>query len=325
MRYNSLVSIIVPAYNVEKYLVRCLDSLIGQSYPNIEIIVVDDGAKDNTPTICDEYANKDIRIHCYHKENGGLSDARNYGLQYATGDYLTFIDSDDYVHTDYVKTLYENIIAENTDISICNFEKVVEGKQPISQAQGDRMLFSQDECMWQILGGEYGLQFSTAWGKLFKKDIFSDIRFPKGKVHEDLYVAHQWFSRALKVVYTTGQLYYYMYREDSITSKEREHLFTNVDILEATREKMRFFETWSEGKYKDQGYESYVTMCLGVYPRLEKTLEKERQSILKEMTKIYSKVKEKEINMGPSLKRRLQFFISFPGIYSKIIRRVRHF
>lgn len=223
MRNSSLVSIIVPAYSVEKYLARCLDSLISQSYSNIEIIVVDDGAKDDTPTICDEYGKKDTRIHCYHKENGGLSDARNYGLQYATGDYLTFIDSDDYVHADYIKALYENIAAENADISICNFEKVVEGKQPIGHVDGDRLLFSQVDCMRHILDGKYGLQFSTAWGKLFKKEVFSDIRFPKGIVHEDLYLSHQWFSRASRIVYYSGQLYYYMFREDSITSKEREH------------------------------------------------------------------------------------------------------
>lgn len=323
MENGSLISIIVPAYNVERYLSRCLDSLINQTYTNIEIIIVDDGAKDNTPNICDSYEKMDIRVHCYHKSNGGLSDARNFGLEYATGDYLTFIDSDDYVSLDYVKTLYELIIENNADISICNFEKVAEGKRPCGKNDGETLLFSQDECMTQLLEGAYGLQFSTAWGKLFKRGVFRDIRFPIGKVHEDIFVAHHWYNNASIVAYTTKQLYYYMFREDSITSKERAQLFTNSDLLDAVKEKMLFFSSWNEGKYLNKGYATYVTMCLGVYPRLDSQLNSNRRLIREDMRRIYTMAVQKEISLKPHLKRRIHFFIVFPHIYSWFIRLIK--
>ena len=127
---NPKISVIVPVYNVEKYLPTCLDSIIAQSYKNLEIIVVDDGAKDSSGAICDEYAKKDVRIVSLHKQNGGLSDARNYGMQFMTGDYISFIDSDDYVHPDYISTLYNNLVENDADISICNFEKTNEVRKP---------------------------------------------------------------------------------------------------------------------------------------------------------------------------------------------------
>ena len=121
-----LVSIIVPVYNVEKYLERCLDSLINQTLKDIEIILVDDGSTDDSGNICDKYAKKDKRIKVIHKENGGLSDARNIGLSIANGRYLQFVDSDDFIHKQMIEILYNTIINNNADISICDFDKVYE-------------------------------------------------------------------------------------------------------------------------------------------------------------------------------------------------------
>lgn len=321
---NELISIIVPVYNVEKYLLRCLDSLINQSYTELEIIVVNDGAKDRSPQICDEYALKDKRVHVYHKPNSGLSDARNYGMQYATGEYIAFIDSDDYVHLDYVQTLYSNAINYSADISICNFEKVIEGHEPVSDSEGQVQIFNQEECMRQALGGELGLQFTSAWGKLFKQEIFAILRFPKGKVHEDIFIAHLWFEKASKAVYTNARLYYYMFREDSITSKERANTFTNCDILDASKERLNFFKTWNSGKYKNEGYEEHITMNLGVYPRLADNLSDKKKEILEEMRSIYSMADQGEIQLDYKLETRLYFFIKFPRLYSRMLKLVRN-
>lgn len=320
---DALISIIVPVYNVEKYLPRCLDSLINQSYNDLEIIVIDDGSNDSSSQICEDYSQKDNRISVYHKINGGLSDARNTGIQYVTGEYLTFIDSDDYVQSDYIKTLYENLINYNADISICSFEKLIEGQKPSINIKGRVEILDQDKCMLQILGGKLGLQFTTAWGKIFKRDVFNELRFPKGKVHEDIFLAHYWFSKVKKVVYTSSQFYYYMFREDSITSKERSNTFTNCDIIEAVEERLIFFKSWNNGKYMNKGYVGYITMCLGVYPRLTKNLLIKKIYILKEMKKIYSMSNNEKIKLDTILKYRLYFFVKYPGIYSRIIRLLK--
>jgi glycosyltransferase involved in cell wall biosynthesis len=322
---NALISIIIPVYNVEKYLSRCLDSLINQSYTDLEIILVDDGAKDKSPQICNDYALKDERVHAYHKPNGGLSDARNYGIQYATGKYIAFIDSDDYVHPDYLQTLYNNAINYSADISICNFEKVIEGKEHESDSKGQVQCFNQEECMQQVLGGELELPFTTAWGKLFKREIFAILRFPKGKIHEDIFIAHLWFEKATKAVYTSAGLYYYIFREDSITSKERANTFTNCDSLDASKERLNFFKIWNSGKYKNNGYEGHITMSLGVYPRLADNLSDKKNEILEEMRSIYSMVDQGEIQLDSKLKIRLHYFVKFPRLYSRMIKLVRNF
>lgn len=216
-----LITVIVPVYNVEKYLPKCIESIINQSYKHIEIILVDDGATDNSGKICDEYATKDSRIKVIHKKNGGLSDARNKGIDASNGQYIVFIDSDDYVQEDMIIKLYENLVENDADISICGLSYVDEEGHCIDSLNGNSPLKKEvltshgaltklTEC-----GGVY---FVYACGKLYRKQIFNDIRFPYGKLHEDVFVAHLVYDECTRVSCIEEELYYYVQRKGSIMS-----------------------------------------------------------------------------------------------------------
>ena len=220
-KVQSKISVIVPVYNVEKYLEKCVNSLINQSYTDLEIILVDDGATDSSGAMCDELQKLDRRIKVIHKVNGGLSDARNTGIEIATGDYITFLDSDDYVHPDLYQNLYRLIIEKDCDVAICNYEYVDEegkGVYPISDVLKDEVITGK-EALNKLMLDEGNFYYVTAWNKLYRKEIFKEIRFPKGKVHEDEYVAHRVLDKCSKVVTTKEVYIYYVQRQGSITNK----------------------------------------------------------------------------------------------------------
>ncbi len=212
----SLISIIVPIYNVEKELSRCLESIIHQSYSNIEIVLVNDGSTDDSKSIIDKYKEIDQRIVVVDQDNSGLSAARNTGLRIARGRYIMFVDSDDYLHKNAVEILYHNIIDEDADISVCNFywdylEQIKE--EPII---GDKIVFNGDDVKHQLI--QNNLITVVAWNKLYKKEIWNGVEYPVGKVHEDEYVIHKLLSNCKRTVYTNDKLYYYIKREKSISN-----------------------------------------------------------------------------------------------------------
>ena len=163
---EELISVILPIYNVEKYLEKCLKSVINQTYKNLEIILVDDGSKDNSPQICDEYAVKDKRIVVIHKSNGGLSDARNAGIEIAKGKYITLIDSDDYVEKDYVQFLYQLIKENNAEMSICSHTVLYTNGTRIEKETGEHLVLDPKTTLEKILYDE-GIDLS-AWAKMYK-------------------------------------------------------------------------------------------------------------------------------------------------------------
>lgn len=210
-----LISIIVPVYNVEKYLHRCVDSIIHQTYTNLEIILVDDGSTDSSGIICDDYAQKDKRVFVIHQQNGGLSNARNSGIQMMHGKYVSFIDSDDYIARDYIEYLYDIMENNNADISICSYKKVFEGENPeLKDTQKECLIMGKHRALATLL---YQKKFTaSAWAKMYKKDLWSDIKFPAGKLHEDVAVMYLLFSKAKTIVYGDKKLYYYLQRSGSI-------------------------------------------------------------------------------------------------------------
>lgn len=217
MEKNELITVVVPIYKVEQYLNRCVDSIINQTYKNLDIILVDDGSPDNCGKICDTYANDDKRVRVIHKENGGLSDARNCAIELAKGDYITFIDSDDYVSNNYVEYLYDLIKKHNSDISCCSFLPFYE----VINEQQDKESFeilSSEEALEKLY---YQKQLTTsAWGKLYKKKFFNEIRFPKGEICEDLDTIYRVFALSNKIVISNQKLYYYLQRPDSIINSK---------------------------------------------------------------------------------------------------------
>ncbi len=212
---DDLISIIVPIYKVEKYLNKCIESIVNQTYKNLEIILVDDGSPDNCPAMCDEWAKKDSRIKVIHKENGGLSDARNVGMAIATGDYIGFVDSDDWIREDMYSLLYEDMHDNNSDISACGVTCVYDNEtEPTMLTSTGKYTFSTEEAMISIINEDILKQ--PVWYKLYKRKVIQDISFPVGKLHEDVFWSYQAIGNAKIVSVFDEPCYYYRQRNDSI-------------------------------------------------------------------------------------------------------------
>jgi len=209
------ISVIVPVYNVEKYVSKCIESIINQTYRNLEIIIVNDGSTDKSGDICDYYAKKDDRIVLIHQENQGLSMARNNAIDIASGDYVGFVDSDDWIASDMYHTLYGNATEYGADISMCNFYNVREDgvKSPYSvESEGIKVL----EGVYKV-AHNIRLSFNCVWNRLYRRYLFEDIRFPKGKTFEDIFVMHRLVDMANRVVLSSECKYYYLLRQAGIT------------------------------------------------------------------------------------------------------------
>lgn len=213
IKKEDLITIVVPIYKVEQYLNRCIDSIINQTYKNLEIILVDDGSPDNCGKICDEYKKKDERIKVVHKENGGLSDARNCGIDLAKGKYITFIDSDDYVSKDFIEYLYNLIKKTKSDISICSFLPFFGEIENKNNEEIIKVLETKDALQRLFYQNEIT---TSAWAKIYKKEFFEKIKFPKGEICEDLDTTYKVFAKANKITISNQKKYYYLQRPDSI-------------------------------------------------------------------------------------------------------------
>ncbi len=238
---NELISVIVPVYNVEKYLKRCVDSILNQTYKNLEIILVDDESPDNCPAICDEYAKKDSRIKVIHKTNGGLSDARNAGIIISGGKYIAFVDSDDYISYEMIQILYDRIKEDKSDMAICNFTYVDEAMNGISKLNGDMPIKDRKLSGYEALMSLTKPRchyYVTAWNKLYNKKLFEDILFPIGKLHEDEFVVHKIFDKCQYVSCVEKPMYYYVQREQSIVHTA--YSVKRLDAVEAFFQRCEF-------------------------------------------------------------------------------------
>ena len=214
---DSLVSIIIPVYNVEKYLDKCIASVVNQTYTNLEIILIDDGSPDNCPTICDQWQAKDSRITVIHQQNGGLSIARNEGLKLATGEYIGFVDSDDWIEPDMVELLLTALLETDADIAVCNYQLESEGSKAIRKiaVSSERKLYSNEEVLIIIIiGGSFIT--TVVWNKLYRKNVLSNIKFPEGKIHEDNLWTPQVVGNSKRIVYIEDSLYHYVIRKESL-------------------------------------------------------------------------------------------------------------
>lgn len=233
-----LVSVIVPVYNVDKFLKRCLESIKCQTYKNLEIIIVNDGSTDASGRICDEFEDIDKRVKVIHKKNGGLSDARNAGMNYSNGELICFVDGDDYLTLDCIEHLYDIMIRSDADISIgCYYKVLYEDNIPNSN-QSFKVYMNRDEALETLLYQKY---FTTsAWGKLYKRRVLEGIKFPIDKLHEDVGTIYKVFSKAEGVVYSDKKIYAYVQRDESIISSN----FTKkkMDYIEFTKEIVEFFK-----------------------------------------------------------------------------------
>lgn len=210
---EQIISVIIPVYKVEPYLRKCLDSVVGQTYRNLEIILVDDGSPDNCGAICDEYAAKDGRIKVIHQQNAGLSAARNAGLRIASGEYLGFVDSDDWIEPEMFGTLLNGLRDTSTDIAVCGrYEEYKDHKVPYCWPEVQ--VLDTEQALGELLRNDR--MQNLVWDKLYRKGLFEEVWFPEGKTFEDMAVMHWLFLRAKKVVCLPAVMYHYLHRAESI-------------------------------------------------------------------------------------------------------------
>lgn len=311
------ISVIVPIYNVEKYLDRCIQSIINQTYRNLEIILVDDGSTDNCSNICDKYAKRDDRIKVIHKKNGGLADARNKGLEIITGEYVGFIDSDDYIDKDMYEYLYSLIQKNNADISICGKYIVYEdGRKIGTNKESDLAILDSKQALIQL--NSFSFFNMSVCDKLYKRKIVSGIEFPFGKKSEDYFVTYQYFARAKKIVASKQPKYYYFQRSNSISRGKKVH----HDYIEGAKAQKEFFdENYPEISFV--GNTAYAFSYIATYNRYlnnQIKMSKENKKMFKKEVTKYRKdiIKNKYISKNKKLQAIL-FTISLE-LYKKIYR-----
>ena len=257
-----LISLIIPVYNIEPYVRRCLDSAIAQTYRNIEIIVVDDGSTDGSPALCDFYAAKDSRLKVIHRRNGGLSAARNSGLDICSGEYISFIDGDDCVRADYVQQLYAAAAARDALMSAGSYDSFETDEAPADNAA----ISLQSACV-PMLAAETAnargdIRFVTAWGKLFHRSLWRMMRFPEGKLHEDEFTTYRAIYASGKVAFVDIPLYYYFQRAGSIMGARFNA--RRLDALDALDEKLNFYKAYNERKLCAATVAMYVSKFLSL-------------------------------------------------------------
>lgn len=261
------ISIIVPVYNVEKFLSKCIDSILSQTFKDFELILVNDGSADKSLEICKYYKSLDERICIIDKINGGLSSARNAGLEKAKGDYIGFIDSDDYVHPKMFELLYREIIKYNADISICDFEKVYNYM--------DNKNFSYEsnhvlvKCLSNIeaiekINTKNGVTFVIACNKLYKKNLFNKLRYKENVIHEDEFMAHRILYKAERIIYINEPLYFYVQREGSIMNSKSK--ISKIDYLLSLSDRIKFFYKKGLKKIQYENEEIYLYEIFRLYP-----------------------------------------------------------
>ena len=311
-----LISVIVPVYNVEKYLKKCVDSITSQTYKNLEIFLVDDGSTDSSGQICNEFEKNDARIKVIHKKNGGLSDARNAGLDRAKGQYYAFIDSDDYIQDNTIEIMLNAIKKNKSEIAVCNMIRFLE--------EGETVQFycpTDHEVLYQGNQRYKTLNQPSVCNKLFEAKLSEGIRFPKGKYYEDTFVYHEVLYRANNIVLTGTDSYWYLSREDSIVGQPQ-YTERYFDFIEAVYKRADFLL-----KHDVQPYAKEA--CLSLYAAIanaESNIEENTKTIekfsiaRKQYTLAYNELMKTKNQIGIKQKLRLMLLKYFPKLHVKIYR-----
>ncbi|HFI0696139.1 TPA: glycosyltransferase family 2 protein [Streptococcus suis] len=304
-----LISVIVPIYNVEKYLAKCLDSILGQTYKNIEVILVNDGSPDNSEAICLAYASKDNRIVYYKKENGGLSDARNFGLDRMSGKFVTFVDSDDYLAPQFLEDLYHAIKKHDAQVAMCPFHIVFEENDNLITKSFLTLknVVTGKEILKEVLGKE-GYVSVVASCKLYASSCFDNLRFDKGKYFEDEYINFKLFYPITKVAIVEEALYYYVQRQNSITnSSSSEKKFR--DMIEFSENRIRFYQLNHENELEMLARIHYCDSLIRTVGSVSKVLTLQNiKQVQERYTLNYNVINWKNENI--SRKQRIIYFLA---------------
>lgn len=315
------ISVIIPVYKVEPYIHRCIDSILAQTFSDFELILVDDGSPDNCGVICDEYAEKDSRIHVIHQKNGGLSAARNAGIDWAFANsdsrWLTFVDSDDWVHSEYLQRLYDAAAENDVAISICGY---VETDGAVSELADDTLVPQLCRpCDFYI---EHSVNAIIAWAKLYLKECFRRIRYPVGKIHEDEFVTYRILFEQKHISWIAAPLYNYYINLQGITKSEWSP--KRLDAIEALQQQAVFFQKIGHQKAKERSIRLYAVSLLWQYDKyLESGLRSSgNDRKFQKMAQYFAVRYLKEVALDTERKVHL-FWMAFPGA-AKVYRSIKN-
>lgn len=321
-----LISVIVPVYRVEKYLERCVKSILFQTYKNLEVILVDDGSPDQCPAICDACAEKDARVKVIHQENKGLSGARNAGIDAASGEYLAFVDSDDYVSPHFIEELYQLLQDTGCAIGQCRFS-YVKGEGLVEEGDSAFCIYRGESLMEQLYGPEEKATcFVVAWNKLYRAELFKEtgIRYPEGRIHEDEATTYRLFHEAKKLAFLDRALYgYYTENGGSITS-----VFSakRLQWLTAHEERIAFFKKNGYEKLLPAAYRKLCDACITFYFRCTEQV-KDAEELKKELRKRLETYRANGAAWIAALplKTRMgyELFSMSPGLYAKMLQKMQ--
>lgn len=311
------ISVIVPIFCVAEYLSACIESIINQTYKNLEIILVNDGSPDSCPKICDSYALKDSRIKVIHKENGGLSDARNAGIKIATGEYIAFIDSDDYITSNFCEILLQTALKNKADIVECDFVQFANGDPIICEQEHlkDKVLqYTPEEALSLLMKR---IVNQVVWNKLYKKDLIAGVLFERDRKHEDEFWTYQIIGKAIKIVKIKAFLYYYRQREESIMGQD--YSLQRLDGLDAIEQRMLYMKINFPNLFHSS-FKTFWTASSAHYQNLthKSNLDSnglKRQMILKNLKKYKSEIFNYQFTAKDIFW--LYFFLFAPNAYAK--------
>ncbi|MBQ8184491.1 MAG: glycosyltransferase family 2 protein [Lachnospiraceae bacterium] len=321
---KELISVIIPVYKVEAYLRRCVDSVLAQTYEDLEIILVDDGSPDGCPAICDEYARTDARVQVIHQKNAGLSGARNAGLEIAKGAYFSFIDSDDYVTPDFIESLYEACISTGSDMSLCRWTYV--HGEAIPEAGSDR----EQQAVTTFTGRELlanlyipdGAYYVVAWNKLYKRELFEEIRYPLGLIHEDEATTHKIFHKVKQGAFVDRPLYGYFVAPSSIT---RGFNPKRLDWITGVWERLDFLEEHDYTELMPKALQAFADGSIDIYFGLvdyqpeNKADQKRIRDLVKQGCKRVKRYGRFPLRTAIGYR----LFVWMPGIYRRLLDQVK--
>ena len=313
LEQTELISVIIPIYNVEKYLNQCIESILLQTYKNIEIILIDDGSTDGSGKICDRFAKKDERINVIHQKNQGIAKVRNRGVKEAKGEYIFWIDSDDYVNENIIEVLYQNTVQQKADISICNYIAGPERQYCFRQDEREVSIETFDckrglELIYK--NHHYSFIMAASWAKLIKRTLYDGLSYPEGKIFEDIYMSHKLISKCRKIVYTDKVMYYYYQWPESILGKKL--YIEKLDYLGAFEERIHFFHELDLSELQEKARIQYLHALMWEYSRAKDILHDKNmvKHIKKEYRKYYTLGTENKEMEHETKGYMLSFYIS---------------
>ena len=313
---GDLISVIVPVYNVKAYLERCVNSILKQSYENLEVILVDDGSTDDSKNICDSFAASDGRVRVIHQSNKGVATARNTGINNSNGEFICFVDSDDYIHPDFVRFLYTKLIENDCDICMCNHLVTDEWNYSINVNWDTPIdVYSRDQIFDMFYTNMHG-SIIMLWNKMIRRECIADIKFDDGYIHEDEGTTFKFLYNAKKIAFSSEVLYFYYSRDESITGVPYDG--KRLDILKAYENRLSFYKEHSEKKLFDRECQYYLSEILANYYKVS-ILLKDKET-LQRLREKYSGVYKTADKSNWSASRKMLYFVCYycPIIYGKI-------